>query len=129
MSEPIIYVDHSEIIDGKLKDLEIAVEDLVELFRLMEPRLIAYNIYFNEDKKRMTILHVHSDTKSLELHLMTFAPRSPKFKELIRLKSIDIYGPVSGKVLDQINQKAAMLGSGEVRLHKLKSGFNRFSIC
>jgi len=126
--ELIIYVDHSEIIDGKLKELEIAVGDLVELFRSMEPRLITYSVYFNEEKNRMTILHVHPDINSLELHLKTFAPRSSEFKDLIRLISIDIYGPVTRSVLYQLKQKSAGLGGGNVRIHKLQSGFNRLPI-
>jgi len=127
MSEPIVYIDHSEIVEGKLKDLQEAVNGLVELFRAREPRLIAYHVYFSEDGKRMSILHVHPDSESLELHLTTFAPRAPEFKELVRLLSIDIYGAVSDQVLLLINQKAVMLGIGNVRVHKLHKGFSRFS--
>jgi len=128
MNEPIIYLDHSEIVEGKILDLRKAINELVELFKMKEPRLVAYNVYFTEDMKHMTVLNVHPDPDSLEFHLRVFAPWSPKFTGLIKLLSIDIYGPISGTILEQINQKAARLGNGKVRVHKLQSGFNRLSI-
>ena len=58
-SEPIIYIDHSEVREGKLDELKTAMKELVELVEANEPRIIAYNVYFTEDGTRMTVVHVH----------------------------------------------------------------------
>ena len=42
MSESILYVDTSEIREGKLKELKTAMNELVET---NEPGLIAYNVF------------------------------------------------------------------------------------
>jgi hypothetical protein len=49
MSEPILYVDTSEIREGKLEELKTAMNELVEFVETNEPGLIAYNVYLNED--------------------------------------------------------------------------------
>lgn len=41
MSEPIVYVDNSEIRDGKLEELKTALNELVEFVEANEPQLIA----------------------------------------------------------------------------------------
>ena len=45
MSEPIIYIDHSEIREGKLDELKTAMNELVELGKTNEPRLFAYEVF------------------------------------------------------------------------------------
>jgi hypothetical protein len=54
MSEPILYVDTSEIREGKLEELKTAMKELVEFVETNEPRLIAYNVYLNDDGNQMT---------------------------------------------------------------------------
>jgi hypothetical protein len=48
-----------------------------------------------------------------------------KFSELLDLKRIDVYGPVGDSVLDRLEQKARMLGSGVVAVHEYHAGFAR----
>lgn len=75
MSEPIVYVDSSEILDGKLEDLKTAMNALAQFVEANEPEL-AYNVYLNENDTRMTVIHVHRDTASLEFHMRVAGPYS-----------------------------------------------------
>lgn len=128
MSEPIVYIDQSEVREGKLEELKTAMIELVELVEGNEPRLIAYNVYFTEDGSRMTVLHIHPDSASLESHMKVAGPAFPKFAEFIRLLTIDVYGRASGELLEQMRRKARMLGNGIVRAHGLHAGIARFGI-
>jgi quinol monooxygenase YgiN len=128
MSEPIVYVDQSEIRDGKLDDLKTAMNELVEFVEANEPRLIAYNVYFSEDPARMTVLHVHSDSASLELHMKVAGPLFPRFAQFIKLLTIDVYGKPNDDLVEQLRQKAQMLGSGTVTVRRLHNGFARFPL-
>ena len=128
MSEPIVYVDHSEIRDGKFVELKAAMNELAEFVETNEPQLIAYNVYFNEDQTRMTVLHIHSDLASLEFHFKVAGRLFPRFAEFIRLVAIDIYGKPSDDLVEQLNKKAETLGGGAVLVHDLHAGFARLPI-
>ena len=128
MSDPIVYIDNSEIREGKLEELKTAMNELAEFVEANEPRLIAYNVYFNQDGTRMTVFHVHPDSASLEFHMKVAGPLFPKMAEFIKLLTIDVYGKLSGDLLEQMRQKAQMLGSGTVLVHQLHAGFARFGV-
>ena len=128
MSEPIVYIDSSEIREGKLEELKTAMNRLVEFVEANEPQLIAYNVYFKEDGTRMTVFHVHPDSASLEFHMKVAGPLFPKFAEFIRLLTIDVYGKPSDDLVEQMRQKAQMLGNGTVLVHELHAGFARFGV-
>lgn len=125
MSEIIIYVDTSEILDGKIGDLEKAVAGLVKFVDEHESRPIAYSFYFNQEKTRMTLIQVHPDSASLELHMQIAASNFPQFTEYIKFLKIDVYGKPSESLLTLLKKKTQMLGSGVVELHELQSGFIR----
>ena len=123
MSELIVYVDTSEIQAGKLKELKTAMKELVKFIEANEPRLIAYNVYLEEDGTRMTVVHLHPDSASLEFHVKVAGPAFPKFAQFIKLLTIDVYGKVSDNLLEQMRQKAQLLGNGTVIVHELHAGF------
>jgi hypothetical protein len=128
MSEPIVYIDISEIREGKLEELKSAMSELVKFVETSEPRLIAYNVYFNEEDARMTVVHVHCDSASLEFHMKVAGAAFPKFVQLVTLLSIDVYGKLTDDLLERIRQKAQMLGNGTVLVHEPHAGFARFAV-
>lgn len=128
MSEPIVYIDRSEILEGRLQELKLAINELVELVEANELQLIAYNVYLNEDGTQMTVVHVHPNSASLAFHMKVAGPAFPKFAEFIKLMTIDVYGKPSDDLLEQLREKAKVLGNGTVVVHKLEAGFARFGV-
>jgi hypothetical protein len=126
MSEPIIYVDLSEVREGKLEDLKTAIRGLAGFIEANEPGLIAYNVYLTEDGTRISVVHIHRDSASLEFHMKVAGPAFPEFVQFVRLLRIEIYGKVSDDLLEQMRQKARLLGDGTVSVHNLHAGFARF---
>ncbi len=104
------------------------MKELVDFVEANEPRLIAYTVYFNGDGTRMTVVHVHPDTASLEYHMEVAGPVFHRFVELVTLSSIQIYGEPSEKVLELSREKARLLGNGEVAADALHAGFARFAL-
>jgi len=47
MSEPIIYIDRSNIREGKLEEVKAALPRLVEFVDAHEPQLLAYGMYLD----------------------------------------------------------------------------------
>jgi quinol monooxygenase YgiN len=128
MSEPIVIIDSSEIREGKLEELKTAMKELAEFVESNEPRPISYNLYLNEAGTRMTVVQVHPDSASMEFHMKVAGPAFPKFVELIKLSTMDVYGKPSDDLVERMRQKVRMLGNARVVVHELQAGFARFGI-
>jgi hypothetical protein len=125
-SEPIVYIDHSDIRDGGLEELKAGVRRLVDFIDAHEPQLIAYSFHIDEEAGRMTVVAVHPDSASLELHMEIGGPEFRKLAHLISLRAIEVYGRPSDKALEQLKQKAAALGDeGSVVSTGRYAGFSR----
>jgi hypothetical protein len=109
-SELIVYIDHSDIRADSIDELKAGVRGLVEFIRSREPQLIGYGFYIDEAGARMTVVAIHPDSASLELHLDVGGAEFRKLAHLLTLTEIECYGEPSAKALEQLRQKAAALG-------------------
>jgi hypothetical protein len=126
MPEPLVYLDMSDVREGALEKLKGAIGELADFVEKNEPQLISYNVYFSDDGRRMSVVHVHADSASLDYHLDVAGPRFARFDDLLTLRSIHIYGEPSDEALGQLRDKLKLLGSGDVVVHELQAGFSRF---
>ncbi len=127
MPDAIVYVDTAEVREGALAKLKEGMKELVAFAQANEPRLLAYNVYFSEDGTRMTVVHVHPDSASLEYHIEVAGPFFRRFVGLVTLSSINVYGEASEGLLAQLQEKAELLGRGAVEVAALHAGFTRFA--
>ncbi len=111
-SEPIVYIDRSDIREGSIQELKAGVERLVEFIDAREPRLLSYGFYIDEAAAKMTVVAVHPDSASLELHMDIGSGEFRKLAHLVTLTAIECYGRPSDKALEQLRLKAAALGDG-----------------
>jgi hypothetical protein len=125
MTQPIAYVDVSRIREGKLEELEQAMEGLSRFVEANMPRVLSYGFFLDEQRTTMTVVAVHPDSASLEFHMDEGKDEFRKFADLIELVRIEVYGDVSEGVLDRLHSKARMLGKGGVAVHKRYAGFAR----
>jgi hypothetical protein len=130
MSNAIVYVDTADVREGALEGLKPAIKELVDFVDANEPRLVAYNVYLSDDGTRMTVVHVHPDSASLEYHMEVAGPVFRQFAEFVTLSSIRLYGEPSEKLLKQLHEKARLLGRGAVlvEVEALYAGFVRFAV-
>jgi quinol monooxygenase YgiN len=125
MPPPIVYIDTSAIREGKHEQLEAAMKDLAAFVEANMPRVISYGFFLDQNRTQMTVVAVHPDSESLEFHMDTGAAEFRKFAALIDLTRIEVYGAISDGVLERLQQKARMLGTGTVAVHELYAGFVR----
>src|SRR5829696_756389 len=109
------------------RELKDAIKELVGFIESNEPRIVAYNVYFSDDRRQMTVIHAHVDCVSLEYHMEIAGPAFGPFADLVTLSSICIYGEPSDKALRQLHDKAQLLGGGAVSVHRPHAGFTRFA--
>jgi hypothetical protein len=126
MPGPLIYLDTSDVRAGALHKLRDAIEELTEFVESNEPQLLGYHVYFSENGAQMTVIHTHVDSASLEYHMEIAGPAFGRFADLVTLSSICIYGEPSDSALRQLRDKARLLGSGTVTVHRPHAGFTRF---
>ena len=111
-SEPIVYIDHSDIREGSLDELKAGIQRVVAFIEAREPQLISYGFYIDEEAATMTVVAVHPDSASLELHLDIGGAEFRKLAPLLTLTAIECYGRPSERALEQLRVKAAALGDG-----------------
>jgi hypothetical protein len=127
-SEPIVYIDHSDIREGSLDELKAGVRRLVDFIDAREPQLVAYGFYIDDDAAKMTVVAVHPDSASLELHVDIGGGEFRKLAHLLKLTAIECYGRPSERALEQLRQKAATLGGeGTVVSIGRFAGFTRLA--
>jgi quinol monooxygenase YgiN len=124
---PIVYIDHSEVREGRLDELRDALRELAAWVEDNEPWLAGYSVYFSDDGRRFSVIHVHADPASLAMHLETAGPRFAPFAELVNLLRIDVYGDPGEAIVERLRDKARLLGTGTVAVHPFHAGFARLS--
>lgn len=127
MSGPIVYIDTSDIVAGNLDEVKRRITDLVRFVEEAEPQLISYAFFLDDDEAVMTVVAVHPDAESLELHMKVGAEHFRGFAGLIEQRAIDVYGQPNDAVMGLLREKANMLGTGVVHIHHLQEGFDRFT--
>jgi hypothetical protein len=125
-ADPIVVIDSSEIREGRIDELKTALTELVEFVEANEAEPLAYSIYIDEEGSRMTVMQIHPNSESMELHMRLAGPIFRKFTELVLLSRVDFYGTPSDAVLEQMRQKAQLLGNAPVVVNEFHAGFARF---
>lgn len=121
-----MYVDTAEVREGALEELKQGMKELVDFVEANESRLLAYNVYFSDDGTRMTVVHVHPDSASLEYHMEVAGAFFRRFVDLVTLSSINVYGEPSKALRARLQEKADLLGRGTVGVDGPHAGFARF---
>ena len=97
MSEPFIFIGTHRLKEGKLGEFETAWKDLVSAVETKEPQMIAFNAYANEDGTEVSVVQLHPDSASMELHMQVVREHiTSAYEELLEeTTSIQIFGELS----------------------------------
>jgi quinol monooxygenase YgiN len=126
MSEPFIFIGTHTLKEGKLEDFKKSCGGLVEVVEANEPRLIAFNLYVNQDGTEVTVVQVHPDADSMLFHMQVAREHISEAYQstLEKTERIDVYGKPSDTVLEMISQLAGSEVPLSVKAHHL-GGFTR----
>lgn len=123
-SDPIVYLDFSDIHEGSLEALKEGIQRLVGELEPREPQLISYGFHLDEQAGEMTVVAVHPDSASLELHMDVGRDEFRKLGDFLTLKKIYVYGPISERARDTLEQKMKMLGGEGLVVSECSAGFD-----
>lgn len=103
MAEPFIHVGTYTIQPGKIDEARKRIAELVDFVETNEPRMIAFNVYFDEEGSKLSVVQVHPDSASMEFHLQINAKHfTTAFDYLESQMSDQYYGPMSETLAAEI---------------------------
>jgi hypothetical protein len=123
-SNLIVYIDRSQVREGRVDELKVGIHRLVEFIKSNEPRLIAYGFHLDDEAAEMTVVAVHPDSASLELHLEIGGPEFRRLTDMITLREIVVYGSPSERAVELLRRKALALGGRSIAIHERFAGFD-----
>ena len=127
MSGLFIFIGTHRIKEGKLAEFKRDCQALVELVRRQEPRIIAFNFYFNEDETEASVIQVHPDAASMLFHMQVMREQIKlAVDEQLVTKDIQIYGPPNDAVVGMMTS-LSQAGVPFVAKPKLFAGLVRSS--
>lgn len=107
MSEPIVFVSHFQVIEGKLDGFKQFFKAGAKLLEAEKPRTLAFLAYINGDGTRVTIAHAFADAESMDLHVQGADARSRAAYQFLKPEGIEIHGAPSQPVLEMMRGAAA----------------------
>ena len=125
MDGALLVVDTSDINEGRLSELKRAMAELVTFVEQNEEKPLLYTVYIDSVGKKVTVIQLHPDSASMELHMHVAASRFRRFADLLTLRTMEIYGTPTAQVLDQLRAKVRLLGAATLEVHDLHAGFAR----
>ena len=127
MSEPVVFLSHFKVKEGKIDELKRLAGAVERSLREGKPRTAAWLIYLDEDGTKVTFVHCFPDADSMDLHFEGSDERTAAVYEFVEPDGFEIYGRPSEQALETMRQAAE--GSGvslTVRSEHL-GGFVRLS--
>ncbi|MFP4634817.1 MAG: hypothetical protein ACLFRD_03055 [Nitriliruptoraceae bacterium] len=126
--EPIVYLDRSRIRPGRFEEVKRAIDEVVAFIDEREPQLLYYGFHLDEAEQRMTVVAVHPDAASVELHLDVGREAFRGFADLIEMEAMEVYGEPSERMLEQMHDKAQALGAAtRIITDPAYAGFSRLA--
>jgi hypothetical protein len=108
MSESFIYIGTYKLKEGQLEAFKQTCGELVEFIEANEPRMVAFNIYANEEGTEVSVVQVHPDADSMLFHMQLLqehiASAYDEDSALEVTTSNQIFGTPSEAVLEMIRE-------------------------
>jgi hypothetical protein len=106
MSQPIVFISHGKVKDGKLEGLIPLLRDREKRLEAEKPRTLASLAYLGNDGQ-LTIFHIFADADSFDLHLQGAEERLRGFEEFAESGGLEIYGTPSDMGMSAMGQSVA----------------------
>lgn len=109
LSEPIIFISHQRVKEGKLEGYKRYYRQVAEQAKTNKPGTVAHLAYHNKEGSELSIIHIFPDAEAIELHVKGVDQLAKKAFEYVEIVSFEIYGKPTETVLESMMQ---IVGSG-----------------
>jgi quinol monooxygenase YgiN len=128
MTQPFIWIGIHKIREGKAEELKRLLKEFPDFIEENEPRLLAFNLYLDEEENKVAVVQIHPDADSFEFHMKVAGEHiSQSYDFFEETLSTQIYGTPSERVLEMVEQFRQDAGQKETLsvLPQHISGFTR----
>ena len=106
MSEPIVFITHHRIKEGKFEALKEYNPEAFQHVREEKPATLALLGYAAEDGSEVSFVHIFPNAEAMDLHFQGAEERASKASEFLQPMRMEIYGAPNDGVLDWMKQIA-----------------------
>lgn len=106
MAEPIVFISHSRIKEGKLGEFREHLRRNLPGMEAEKPRTLVMAAYLNDEGTMVSIVHLFADAASMDVHMEGVEERARAAFEFIETARFEIYGNPSDAVLRMMRQAA-----------------------
>ena len=99
MSEPIVFISHFRVKEGKLDGLKQLHQKATEQIEADKPGTLAFLAYLNEEGTEVSFIHVFPNAEAMDRHTEGAGERAKVAFEFIEPTRREIYGVPSDQVL------------------------------
>jgi quinol monooxygenase YgiN len=104
MSDPIVFVSHSMVREGKLEALQEFTRGMFPVLEAEKPGTVLHDGYVDEDGTQVHFVHVFPDADAMDAHMVGVADRTGKAEEFIETYGFEIYGTPSADTLAMLRR-------------------------
>lgn len=102
MSEPIIFIAHQKIKQGKTQEYKKYYQEVAEWMEANKPQTAAHIAYVSEDGMEASVVHIFPDVEAMEKHMQDLGDLGMKAFTLMEIVGFDVYGTPNKMVLDSM---------------------------
>jgi hypothetical protein len=102
MTEPIVFISHNRVKEGRLEALQAFLREGAKAIEVDKPGTVAFLAYADEEGATLDIVHVFPDADSMDAHMEGVQERVSAAAEFIDGAGVEIYGTPSERVLQMM---------------------------
>jgi len=102
MPEPIIFIAHQKVKQGKAEEYKQVYREVGEWMEANKPQTMAHIAYISEDGAEASVVHIFPDVEAMEMHMQNLGNVGAKAFSLMEIVGFDVYGTPSKMVLDSM---------------------------
>ena len=106
MSEPIVFITHHRIKEGKLEAFRKFNQEGFQLIQEQKPATLVLLAYEREDGGEVSFVHIFPDAEAMDHHFQGVDERTKMAYEFMQPMSMEIYGSLNEGVLESMKQIA-----------------------
>ena len=99
MSEPIVFISHFKVKEGKLDGLKQLHQRVVEQIKTDKPGTVVFLHYLNQEGTEYSVIHFFPDAEAMDRHTEGAGERAKAAFEFIEPTRREIYGTPSDQIL------------------------------
>lgn len=104
MTDPIVFISHSRVKEGKLDAFKQLGREVFPKLEADKPGTVLQYGYVDEAGTEVHFIHVFPDAEAMDAHMLGASERSGKASEFIETRQFEIYGTPSDEALTMLRQ-------------------------